>query len=203
MSGDYLDKFRPGAVADAKPDDLGRVSVKQTALMKVGVLRDDREAVGACILPNVIIGEAEQPALANMRAVGNSVASKRGSLGERFSSKSNFMWDDVQATITVCGEGEARLNVVGGQVGEVVQHLGNGHAAPQVIEHVGHGNAGASDARLATADARIYRNVFSVVHTKRLVFLSSRVKKRKQRLTSRSATASAGLCQRDIRPPKG
>ena len=36
------------------------------------------------------------------------------------------MRDDVQAAVTVCGERKARLNVVSGEVGEIVQHLGNG-----------------------------------------------------------------------------
>src|SRR5215210_5318706 len=76
---------------------------------------------------------------------GKSVASKRGSLGERISSKSNFMRDDVQAAVTVCGERKARLNVVGGEVGKVVQHLGDGHAAAEIIENVGHRDACASD----------------------------------------------------------
>ena len=62
-------------------------------------------------------------------------------MGERFSSKNNFMRNDVQAAVTVCGKRKARLNVVGGEVGKVVQHLRNSHAATEVIEHIDHGDA--------------------------------------------------------------
>ncbi|HEX9743734.1 MAG TPA: hypothetical protein VGA17_13195 [Nitrospiraceae bacterium] len=44
------------------------------------------------------------------------------------------MRDDVRATVTVCGERKGRLNVVGGKVGKVVQHLGNGHATTEIIK---------------------------------------------------------------------
>ena len=67
---DELNELLTSAVADAEPDDFGWMAVKQTTLLKVGILRDDSEAVGAGILPNVLVGEAEQPALASVRAVG-------------------------------------------------------------------------------------------------------------------------------------
>ena len=80
MVRDELDDLLPGAVADAKADDFGWMAVKQTALLKIGVLRDDGEAVSTCILPNVLVREAEQPALANMRAVGKKRRQQAGKL---------------------------------------------------------------------------------------------------------------------------
>ena len=54
---DELNKLLSGAVADAEPNDFGWMAVKQTALLIVGVLRDDDEIVGAGILPNVLVGK--------------------------------------------------------------------------------------------------------------------------------------------------
>ena len=74
------------------------------------------------------------------------------------------MRDDVHAAVTVCGERKARLNVVGGEVGEIVQHLGDAHAAAEIIENIGHSDARPADARLATADSRVNRDALSVIH---------------------------------------
>ena len=74
------------------------------------------------------------------------------------------MRNDVQAAVTVCGERKTRLDVVGREIGKVVQYLGNGHATAEVIEHVGHRDACPTDAGLAAADARIDRDALKVVH---------------------------------------
>src|SRR5438067_1934919 len=95
---------------------------------------------------------------------GKSVASKRGSLGERFSSKSSFMRNDIQASVPVCGKSEARLDVVGCEVRKIVEHFRYGHAAAEIIENISDGNARASDARLAAANARINGDALAVVH---------------------------------------
>ena len=65
-----IDELLQGAVADAEPDDFGWVAVKQTALLKVGVLRDDGKAIGTGIIPNILVGKAKQPTLADVRALG-------------------------------------------------------------------------------------------------------------------------------------
>ena len=173
MGRDELNELLTSAVANAEPDDFGWMAVKQTPLLKIRVLRDDGKAVGVGILPNVLVRSPSRPHSRTCALSGKSVASKRGSLGERFSSKSNFMRDDVQAAVTVCGERKARLDVVGGEVGKVIEHLGNGHAATEIIENVGHGDARAADAGLAAADARINRDAFSVVHVVKVVFWAS------------------------------
>ena len=107
---------------------------------------------------------------------GKSVLNKPGSLGERFSSKSNFMRHDVQTAITVRGKCEARLNVVGSEVRKILQHLGNGHAATEIVENVGYRDTCAADAGFATADTRVDGNPLSVIHNRRVVFWGFRVK---------------------------
>lgn len=79
------------------------------------------------------------------------------------------MRDNVQTAVTVGGERKARLNIVSGEVGEIVKHFGNGHAATEVIENVRHGDARATDAGLAAADARVNRDAFPVVHVETVV----------------------------------
>lgn len=85
-------------------------------------------------------------------------------MGDRFPSNSNFMRDHVQAAVAIRREGKTRLNVVGREVREIVQHFGNGHAAAQIIEHVGYRDAGSADAGFAAANARIDADALSVVH---------------------------------------
>ena len=81
VSRDEFDELLSGAVADAQPDELGRMAVQQTALMKVGILRDDGRAVGPCILPYILVGLTEQAALANVRAAGEKRRQQAGQLG--------------------------------------------------------------------------------------------------------------------------
>ena len=83
MSRDKLNELLSSAVADAEPDDFGRVSVKQTTLLKVGVLGDDGETVSAGILPNVLVGKSKQTALADVRAVGKKRCQQAGQLGRK------------------------------------------------------------------------------------------------------------------------
>jgi len=59
-----------------------------------------------------LIGKSSKPQSRTRALSGKSIALRRGSFGDRFSSKSNFMRDDVQAAVTVCGERKARLNVM-------------------------------------------------------------------------------------------
>jgi len=70
----------------------------------------------------------------------------------------------------VCVEREARLDVGGCEVGEIVQHLRNGHATVKIIENVSNGDTRAAEASLAAADARINRDAFPVVQFIAVVF---------------------------------
>ena len=69
MARDELDNLLSGAVANTKPDYFWRLPEKKTALLKIRILRDNGEAVGTGILPNLFIGKSQQPALPDMRAV--------------------------------------------------------------------------------------------------------------------------------------
>ncbi len=88
------------------------------------------------------------------------------------------MRDDILAAVTVCGEREARLEVVVGEVGKIIEHLGNGHPTAKIIEHIGHGDARAADARFAAADARINGDALAVIHSEKVGFPAFRVKER-------------------------
>ncbi len=70
VSCDKLNELMSGAVTDTEPDNLGWMTIEQTPLLKIGVLRNDGEAVRTGILPNVLVRKATQPALADVRAVG-------------------------------------------------------------------------------------------------------------------------------------
>jgi len=76
-----------------------------------------------------------------------------------------------QAPVAVGGKREAGSNVFSSQVGEIVEDLGDTHAAPKIIENVGDRDACPSDARLAAANARVNGNPLSVIH-RRILLLS-------------------------------
>lgn len=110
------------------------------------------------------------------------------------------MRHDVQAAVPVRGERKARLNVVGGEVGKIVQHLGNGHAPAEIIEHIGHGDARAADAGLPAADARINGDALAVVHGGKLGFRAFRVK---ERGSSGAGTTANSYRSRTVSAPCG
>lgn len=80
------------------------------------------------------------------------------------------MWDDVQAAVAVCCKRKARLDILCGEVREILQHLWNGHSAAQIIEHVDHCDASTADARLATANTRVNGDALAVIHSKKIGF---------------------------------
>ena len=95
---------------------------------------------------------------------GKSSASRRGTFGERFSSKSSFIGQNGQAPVSISGKGKARLDVLRRQIREIVQDGGDGHSAPEVVEDIGDGNACPPNAGLATANARVDGDALSIVH---------------------------------------
>lgn len=74
------------------------------------------------------------------------------------------MRDDVQAAVAVRGEGKARLDVLRGEIGEIIQHLRHRHAAAEIVEDIRHRDSRAANARFAAADARIDRDAFPILH---------------------------------------
>ncbi len=51
------------------------------------------------------------------------------------------MRDEGQPAVLIGGEGEAGLDIVSAQIGKVIEHLRNAHAAPQIVENVGDSDA--------------------------------------------------------------
>ena len=74
------------------------------------------------------------------------------------------MWHDRQTTVTVGSKRKARLDVVGREVGEIIEHFGNGHAATEVVENVGDRDPRPANTGLPAANARINGDSFPVVH---------------------------------------
>ncbi len=70
MSVDDSDNLIASAVAYAEPHDFRRMAMKQAALLKIGILRDDRESVRPSMLPNFLIGPPKQAALPDMGTAG-------------------------------------------------------------------------------------------------------------------------------------
>ena len=62
------------------------------------------------------------------------------------------------------GESKTRLNVFRREIGKIVQHLGDAHAAAQITKHIADGDARAFDARLAAADSRVNCDAVSIIH---------------------------------------
>jgi len=80
VGGDELSDLLRGAVANAEPDDLGRLTVEQTALLEVGILGDDGEAVGTRIIPNLLVGKPQRTTFADVRAAGEKRREQAGQL---------------------------------------------------------------------------------------------------------------------------
>lgn len=74
------------------------------------------------------------------------------------------MRNDVQATVTVGGKRKARLNIVSGEIWEIVQDLSHGHSTAEVIENIGHRDACPANARLSAPDAWVNNDSVTVVH---------------------------------------
>lgn len=83
LKGNELEELLTSAVADAEPNDFRWMNVEQTALLEVLILRDDRESIGAGILPNVSLGEAAQAALAGMRSIAEKRHKQAWQLGRK------------------------------------------------------------------------------------------------------------------------
>jgi hypothetical protein len=99
---------------------------------------------------------------------GKEAANRRGSLGERFSSKSSFMRNEGYTTVLLSSEREACLDIVSHQIGEVIEHLGNAHTAAQVVEDIGDSDASPPNAGFPTPNARINGDALSVIHAERI-----------------------------------
>ncbi len=163
------DDFIAGAVAEADPDEPGRMAVEETALIEIRIFRNEREAMGPRVVPDGFVGQTLQPAIADMGTFGKSAASNWGSFGERFSSKSSFMRHDVQPTVTLGRKRETRLDVFGGEIGKISQNLGRRHAATEVVEHVRDRDARAAKAWFSAADTRVDGDAFTVIHARKVV----------------------------------
>src|SRR5947199_6661302 len=76
----WLNEMLPCAVADAKPNQLRRMAVKQAALVEIGIFGDNDEAVHTRIFPNIFVRLSEQPAFAHMDAAGKKRRPQAGQL---------------------------------------------------------------------------------------------------------------------------
>ena len=65
------------------------------------------------------------------------------------------MRNDIHAAITIRSEGKARLNVVSGKIGKILQDFRDRHSATQIIENIRHRDPRVSNARFAAANARV------------------------------------------------
>ena len=59
-----------GTIAEAKPDEFWRMSIKNTAFVKIRIFRDDDKVIGAGKFPNVFVGETFHSAIADVDASG-------------------------------------------------------------------------------------------------------------------------------------
>ena len=73
-----LDGLRASAAADTEPGDIRWKGIKQTALREIGILRDNGEAIGSGLFPNVFVGKSEQPALTGVCAAREKCRQQEG-----------------------------------------------------------------------------------------------------------------------------
>src|SRR5215211_6458092 len=84
---------------------------------------------------------------------------------EMFWSNSSFIRRQRrEPSLAVCGEGQTRLDVFGGQVGEICENLLLRHPAGEIFQYVGDGHAHAADAGFAAALAGLDGDDLAVVH---------------------------------------
>src|ERR1044072_3293777 len=92
-------------------------------------------------------------------------ASHRTRRGETFWSNSSFIGRQCcQPALAVGGEGETRLDVFSGQVGEVRENLLLSHPACEIFQNVRDRHARSAYAGLAAALARLDGDYLAVVH---------------------------------------
>ena len=74
------------------------------------------------------------------------------------------MRNKTYAPILLGGKRKTCLYIGGGQIGKVVEQLGDAHAASQVIENIRHSNARPADAGFASPNIRVNGYALSVIH---------------------------------------
>ena len=87
------------AVAQAQPDELGRVAVQQAALLEIGILGHNDKSILPRVLPDRGVGGVSKANLVNVNALRERSESKADSRGERFWSNSNFMPEESRACV--------------------------------------------------------------------------------------------------------
>jgi hypothetical protein len=71
VSGEQCAKLGRRAVADSKPDHLGRRAMKEAHLSEIGIFRDDRESVLASKGPDPLIVRRREADVPNMGYSGD------------------------------------------------------------------------------------------------------------------------------------
>ena len=77
---DELHQSLPGAVTDAKPNDLRGMPVEQTSLLKVRVLSNEDEPVIPRIIPNSLVRKPQQPTFTEVRIAWKKRLQQAGQL---------------------------------------------------------------------------------------------------------------------------
>jgi len=65
--------MRCGAITCAQPDQFRRATLQHAAIVEIQILRDDRETVLECVLPDVCIVRSAKPAVMNMAGIWKQV----------------------------------------------------------------------------------------------------------------------------------
>jgi hypothetical protein len=76
------------------------------------------------------------------------------------------MGDGVQTAITIRRKREASPDVLGGEVGKILQNFGDGHATPEIIENVSDSDSRSTDAGFPAPNKRVDDDAFPIVHVR-------------------------------------
>jgi len=162
--GDILGR----AISDAKPNDLRRCAAQHAQTMEVLVLRDQDTVIFARQAPDVTVCCTALPKEAHMQRVRKQICHRRnqglGQLLVEEKSHGSRGWQAQRPTLPLCRVGQARSDVVTGQLRKIPKNVILGHAASKIPEHVSDRDAGAPYAGLAKPHFRIDRDTFQRTH---------------------------------------
>ena len=137
------------AIRDAQPNYLGRIAINNASILKVGVSRNDREAIGFRVFPDRAV-ICICPARNRGRAMIQGRQLRRippiEARGSRQTTASRG--EKFHLAFTISCKCKASENVGFVQVGKVFQDLFVGHPGSEVFQHVVHSDTQASNTGL-------------------------------------------------------
>lgn len=186
-----------GAIAEANPDDLRRESKQKAALVKLGVLRNNCEALFPGKFPDDLIGCALQAEVTDVRRIRENRGQDRDQpVGEilvkeelRHASRGNRQ----QLALAISRKSETSPDIFGSEIREILENFILSHAGSQVFEDLIDRNAQTANAGFAAALTGLNGDQLCVVHNLRVGAAEGKVKASAQAPRGRSEAQARHL----------